>query len=61
MQLLSVSSAPLQRRVNQDWRDRDTAVGAVGIDELNAHGGWGALRHPFGATAERMVTTMPTR
>ncbi|WP_441950410.1 hypothetical protein [Nocardia sp. 2TAF39] len=47
--------------MNQDWRDRDTAVGAVGIDELNAHGGWGALRHPFGATAERMVTTMPTR
>ena len=38
--------------------DRERAVGDVGSDRLNVHGGSIALGHPFGATGARMVTTM---
>jgi len=38
--------------------DRGRAVGDVGSDRLNVHGGSIALGHPFGATGARMVTTM---
>jgi acetyl-CoA acyltransferase len=37
---------------------RDSAVGELGPDRLNVHGGSLAFGHPFAATGARMVTTM---
>lgn len=37
---------------------RDQAIGEVGQERLNLHGGSVALGHPFGATGARMVTTV---
>ena len=37
---------------------RDKAVGEIGPDRLNLHGGSIALGHPFGATGARMTTTV---
>ena len=37
---------------------RDEAVGEIGPERLNLHGGSIALGHPFGATGARMVTTV---
>jgi acetyl-CoA acyltransferase len=37
---------------------RDKAIGNIGPDILNLHGGSLAIGHPFGATGARMVTTV---
>ncbi|WP_109528386.1 MULTISPECIES: acetyl-CoA C-acyltransferase [Nocardia] len=57
-QTLSVLSALASDEWAKTRLGRDTAVGEIGIETLNVHGGSVSLGHPFGATGARMVTTM---
>lgn len=57
-QVLSVVKMLGSRAFAKERLGRDEAVGELGPEKLNLHGGSIALGHPFGATGARMVTTM---
>jgi acetyl-CoA acyltransferase len=57
-QVLSVIKLLGSAAFAQQRLGRDVAVGEIGPDRLNVHGGSLAIGHPFGATGARMVTTM---
>jgi acetyl-CoA acyltransferase len=57
-QVLSVLKLLASASFARQRLGRDQAVGEIGPDRLNIHGGSLAIGHPFGATGARMVTTM---
>jgi acetyl-CoA acyltransferase len=57
-QVLSVIKLLGSAAFAQQRLGRDVAVGEIGPNRLNVHGGSLAIGHPFGATGARMVTTM---
>ena len=57
-QVLSVLKMLASKSFASKRLGKGQAVGEIGPDRLNLHGGSVALGHPFGATGARMVTTV---
>ena len=60
-QVLAVLEALQSDTFAEEQLGRETAVGTVDLDRLNAWGGSLSLGHPFGATGTRLVTTAAHR
>jgi acetyl-CoA acyltransferase len=60
-QVLAVLEALQSDTFADEQLGRDSAVGTVDLDHMNAWGGSLSLGHPFGATGTRLVTTAAHR